>query len=38
MNIYLSYNLYKRIIIDCFQCLNHLTNGKVQLLYDELNK
>lgn len=41
MKIYLSYNLYKtdkRIIIDCFQCLHHLTNGKVQLLYDELNK
>lgn len=37
MKIYLSYNLYKRIITDCFK--HHLTNGKVQLLlYDELNK
>lgn len=36
MKIYLSYNLYKQIITDFYY---HLTyNGKVQLLYDELNK
>lgn len=30
--------MYERIIIDSFQYLHHLTKGKVQLLYDELNK